>query len=146
VRATRREDHTFGLCDGYLAELALWERRWTDADAAAQDCLAQARRYEAPPARGVALPESWSEATDSWQRLERPPLVVYCRWRQAEALVAAGASRAEAAVPLREAHAAAARIEAKPLLLSSPSARLELTPPQAAFSTAKPGPLRRSAA
>jgi len=214
ARATRREDHAFGLYDGYLAELALWERRWTDADAAVQDGLAQAGRREAAPARvqmcatglraqaelaalararrdtdavrnwltrahklitvargaaaetaavmpnvggwlalaeaeyararGVALPESWSEAADSWQRLERPPLVAYCRWRQAEALVAAGASRAEAAVPLREAHAAAARIGAKPLLreleLLAQRARLELTPPQATFSTANQGP------
>ena len=35
-------------------------------------------------------------------RLERPPLAAYCRWRQAEALVAAGAARTEASVPLRQ--------------------------------------------
>ena len=45
---------------------------------------------------------------------ERPPLAAYCRWRQAEALVAAGASRAEASVPLRDAYAVAARIGARP--------------------------------
>ena len=57
-------------------------------------------------------------------------------WRQAEALVAAGASRTEAAVPLREAHAVAARIGARPLLreleLLAQRARLDLAPPQAA--------------
>ena len=94
-------------------------------------------------ARGVARPESWSEAADSWERLERPPLVAYCRWRQAEALVAAGASRAEAAVPLREAHAVAARIGARPLLreleLLAQRARLDLAPPQAASSAGKQG-------
>ena len=31
----------------YLADLALWERRWTDADAAIQDGIAQARQREA---------------------------------------------------------------------------------------------------
>ena len=36
ARATLREDRGLGVYDGYLAELALWERRWTDADAAVQ--------------------------------------------------------------------------------------------------------------
>src|SRR6478752_5035623 len=49
--ATLREDHVLGLYDGYLAELALWERRWTDADAAVQDGLAQARHREAAQIR-----------------------------------------------------------------------------------------------
>ena len=52
----------------------------------------------------------------TWDRLERPPLAAYCRWRQAEALVTPGASRAEANLPLREAHAVADRIGAQPLL------------------------------
>ena len=54
------------------------------------------------------------------------------RWRQAEALVAAGASRAEASVPLRDAHAVAARIGARPLAaeleLLAQRARLDLAP------------------
>ena len=212
--ATLREDHVYGLYDAYLAELALWERRWTDADAAIQDGLAQARQREAAQirvqmcatglraqaelaalararrdadavrnwltraeelitiarragteaaavtpnagswlalaeaeyarARGAARPESWSEAADSWARLERPPLAAYCRWREAEALVAVGASRAEAAGPLREAHAAAVQIGARPLVreleLLAQRARLDLTPAQAAFPTGKAGP------
>jgi DNA-binding CsgD family transcriptional regulator len=211
---TLPEDHVFGLYDAYLAELALWERRWTDADAAIRDGLARARRREAAPirvqmcakglraqaelaalararrdagavrnwltraqelittarraaaeasaitpnaggwlavaeaeyerARGPARPESWSQAADSWQRLERPPLATYCRWRQAEALVAAGASRTEAAVPLQQAHAVTARMGAKPLLreleLLAQRARLDLAPPQPATSDGKHGP------
>ena len=76
----------------------------------------------------LAEPESWSEAAATWERLERPPLAAYCRWREAEALVAAGASRLEASVPLREAHAVAARIGARPLLreLESLAARARL--------------------
>jgi DNA-binding CsgD family transcriptional regulator len=95
-------------------------------------------------ARGPARPESWSQAADSWQRLERPPLATYCRWRQAEALVAAGASRTEAAVPLQQAHAVTARMGAKPLLreleLLAQRARLDLAPPQPATSYGKHGP------
>ena len=59
-------------------------------------------------ALGDARSELWAGAADTWERLERPPLAAYCRWRQAEALVAAGASRAEASGPLRQAHAVAA--------------------------------------
>ena len=81
-------------------------------------------------ASGVPRPESWSAAADAWDRLERPPLVAYCRWRQAEALVAAGASRTAASVPLREAYAVATRLGATPLAdelaLLAQRARLDL--------------------
>ena len=168
---TLREDRGQGIYDVYLAELALWERRWTEADQSVRDglarasspraaqlhvwfcakglraqaelaALARARRdanavrtwlaqaqkligvarraaAEASPvtpnaagwlalaeaehqrARGDARPESWSEAADTWERLERLPLVAYCRWREAETLVAAGSSahRGERAAP-----------------------------------------------
>jgi DNA-binding CsgD family transcriptional regulator len=189
----------------FVSELALWERRWADADKAIREgvsrvrsrdtaqirvwlCakglraqaelaalararrdadavrhwLAQARKLSAVArrvaadaseitpnavgwlalaeaeyerARGVARPELWSEAAAAWDRLERPPLGAYCRWREGEALVAAGASRTEAGAPLREAHAVAARIGAKPLLreleLLAQRARLDLAPPEA---------------
>ena len=84
-------------------------------------------------AHGTARPESWSYAAASWERLGRPPLAAYCRWREAEALVAAGASRVEASIPLGEAYAVADRIGAKPLAreleLLAQRARLDLAPP-----------------
>jgi len=56
--------------------------------------------------------------------------VASCCLRKAEALVAAGASRAQASQPLRQAHAVAAQIGAKPLAeqleLLAQRARLEL--------------------
>lgn len=86
-------------------------------------------------AHGAARPESWSAAAEEWERLERPPLAAYCRWREAEALVSAGASRVEASVPLGEAHAVAERIGARPFLRElealAERARLDLTPPEA---------------
>jgi DNA-binding CsgD family transcriptional regulator/tetratricopeptide (TPR) repeat protein len=92
-------------------------------------------RAEHDRACGAARPQAWADAAAAWDRLERPPLAAYCRWRQAEALVAAGASRAEASVPLRDAHAVAARIGARPLAaeleLLAQRARLDLTPPSA---------------
>jgi DNA-binding CsgD family transcriptional regulator/tetratricopeptide (TPR) repeat protein len=212
--ATLRQDRLFGRYDAYLADLALWEHRWTDADAAITDGLAQARQREAAQIRvqlcatglraqaelaalararrdagavhnrltraqelitaarraaaeaaavtpnatgwlalaeaecaradGPARPGSWSQAADTWERLDRAPLAAYCRWRQAEALVTAGASRTEAAVPLRHAHAIAARIVARPLLreleLLAQRARLDLVPPPSAFHKEQHGP------
>jgi DNA-binding CsgD family transcriptional regulator len=199
---TLREDRGLGLYDGWVAELALWERRWTEADEAVQLGLTLAQRREAadirvwlcavglrayaelaalararrdtnaantwlaragelvtvarraagkastitPNATGwLAVAEAehdrvlaaahqgpWSEAAAAWDELERPPVAAYCRWREAEALVAAGASRTEASAPLRQAHMVAARIGAKPLLreleLLSQRARLDLVP------------------
>ena len=87
-------------------------------------------RAEHDRACGAARPQAWADAAAAWDRLERPPLAAYCRWRQAEALVATGASRAEASVPLRDAHAVAARIGARPLAaeleLLAQRARLDL--------------------
>jgi DNA-binding CsgD family transcriptional regulator/tetratricopeptide (TPR) repeat protein len=200
--ATLREDRVLGLYDAHLGDLALWERRWTDADAAIHTGLAQARQRETAQirvqlcakglraqaelaalararrdadairdrldrarklltvarraaaeasaitpnvagwlalaeaeherARGVARPDLWSDAGDTWHRLERPPLAAYCRWRHAEALVTAGAPRADATAPLRQAHATAAQLGARPLLreleLLAERARLDPTP------------------
>jgi DNA-binding CsgD family transcriptional regulator len=84
---------------------------------------------------GIARPETWSRAADVWDRLERPPPAAYCRWREAEALVADGAPRTEVGVPLRDAYTVATRLGAKPLLqeleLLAQRARLDLTPPDA---------------
>jgi DNA-binding CsgD family transcriptional regulator/tetratricopeptide (TPR) repeat protein len=204
ARATLREDRGRGLFDAWVADLAVWERRWADADTAidkaltyahlpgaalvrAQVCakglrvqselaaLARARRdpdtlrprlaraqelvtlargaaseaaritpmaagwlarAEAEYLRtcGEARPEAWAAAAEVWERLESPPLAAYCRWRQAEALVAAGATRREATAPLRDSHAVASRLGARPLLreleLLAERARLELVTPE----------------
>jgi len=198
-----REDRVHGLYDCYLADLAIAERRYTDADAAIQESLPRARHRETAQiriqlcakglraqaelaalararqdadalegwlgrartlltvarraaaeaatitpnadgwralaeaeyerARGAQRPATWSHAAATWERLERAPIAAYCRWRQAEALVAAGASRVETSVPLRQAHAVATRIGAKPLAHEierlAERARLDLTPP-----------------
>ena len=215
--ATLREDGVLGLYDAHLAELALWERRWTDADSAVQAGLARARQRETAQiriqlcakglraqaelaalararrdadavrdrqgraekllasarraaakasaitpdvagwlalaeaeherARGDARPRSLVGRGSDLGPARTPPVAAYCRWRQAEALVAAGASRAAASAPLREAHAVAARIGADPLLheleLLAERARLDPTPQDAAPAEAKHEPARR---
>ena len=162
-----------GLCAKGLraqAELAALARARRDAGAV-HNWLTRARNSSPPPAARPRKPRRsrrtpragspWPRPSTrvptappgpshghrqqtSWERLERPPLAAYCRWRQAEALVAAGASRTEAAAPLRQAHAVAARIGARPLLreleLLAQRARLDLAPPQAAFPQGEQGP------
>ena len=186
ARETMRADHGFGIFEASVAELALWEHRWTDAqrllqeararadsdetavlhvwfcakalraqaelaalarttrrDAAATrdltaealEMIADARRTAAIACRvtpnadgwlalaegeycrtgGGTQPEPWEAAAVAWERLERPPVAAYCRWREAEALLGAGAPPSEAAAPLRSAHAVATRIRAAPL-------------------------------
>jgi class 3 adenylate cyclase/tetratricopeptide (TPR) repeat protein len=185
--ATVREDVRGSWPYDFVAiELALWERRWTDAERSVHDALKRARsndsalvrvqlcaqglraqaelgrptqkllatarraatqaevvtpnaggwralaEAEYARARGRANPAAWSQTAVAWDRLERPPLAAYCRWRQAEALVAAGAPPSEASVPLTKARDVAARIGARPLLreleLLAERARLDLAP------------------
>jgi DNA-binding CsgD family transcriptional regulator/tetratricopeptide (TPR) repeat protein len=213
AHATVRGDERASLpYDLIVTELALWERRWADAERVVRDGLARTRSREAAlirvqlcaqglraqaelaalaragrdagalsdrlgrarkllvaarraateaaavtpnaggwraqaeaeyeRARSLARPEAWSAAAVRWEQLERPPLAAYCRWREAEALVAGGAGRADASVPLSEAHAVAARIRARPLLrelaLLAERARLDLALPETEPGRAKP--------
>jgi DNA-binding CsgD family transcriptional regulator len=145
ARARRDDD---GLRDRLArARTLLADARHAAAEAAAVTpnaagwlALAEAEHERA---RGAARPDLWAGAAAAWERLERPPLAAYCRWRQAEALVAAGAARTEASRPLRQGHAVAARIGAKPLAeqleLLAQRARLELAPPDAGPPDRKQG-------
>jgi DNA-binding CsgD family transcriptional regulator len=213
AEATMHEERGHGLNECWLAQLALWEHRWTDADAAvdkglacaaqreaalfrgqlcamglraqaelallaharrdeearrdrldrARTLLCTARRAAAETSaitpngggwlalaeaeyqrcRGEARADTWSKAAATWDELEHAPLAAYCRWREAEALVATGASRSEASVPLREAHGVATRIGAKPLLreleLLAERGRLDLASPDATAAAAESG-------
>jgi DNA-binding SARP family transcriptional activator/predicted ATPase/pimeloyl-ACP methyl ester carboxylesterase len=79
-------------------------------NAAGWRALAEAEHARA---RGVSRPEAWCDAATVWQPLDRPALVAYCRWREAEALAASGADPTE---PLREAQGLAETLRARPLL------------------------------
>jgi DNA-binding CsgD family transcriptional regulator len=111
------------------ARAAATEAAEVTPTAAAWRAVAEA---EADRARDRPDPRAWEEAAAAWEALQRPPMVAYCRWRQAEALVA-GASPDAAAVPARAAHEIARRLAARPLQQElerlAERARLDLTPP-----------------
>jgi DNA-binding CsgD family transcriptional regulator len=82
---------------------------------------------------GTGDAETWAAAAEAWQRLGQPYRAAYCRRWQAEALVAAGATRLAASVPAREAYTLADRLGAVPLRreleLLAQRTRLDLAPP-----------------
>ncbi|WP_165555452.1 helix-turn-helix transcriptional regulator [Kribbella pittospori] len=119
LAAIRRD--TAGVDDARRRAKYLLERaRHSAADVAAVtlDAAGWLAIAEAEHTRveGCSQPALWEAASKAWDQLERPYPAAYCRWRHAEALVAAGASRAEAAVPAREAHLVASRLGARPLM------------------------------
>jgi DNA-binding CsgD family transcriptional regulator len=65
--------------------------------------------------QGHSDPQRWQAAVEAWERLERPFEAAYARFREAEALLAAAASRPWAEQVLRGAHQIAAVLGAEPL-------------------------------
>ena len=60
-------------------------------------------------------PQAWASAAKAWESIERPYLVAYCGWREAEARLAARGDRDQAGDALRSALATAQRLGAVPL-------------------------------
>ena len=79
---------------------------------------------------GPSDPERWAYGAEAWEALGYPWQAGYARWRQAEALLARGAPRADAAAALARARPLAAGLGARPLVAEIDSlsrrARLEL--------------------
>ena len=65
---------------------------------------------------GSSDPAAWAAAVERWRELDAPIERIYAEWRQAEALLLAGAGRAEAAELLSGAAAAAREIGATAIL------------------------------
>jgi DNA-binding NarL/FixJ family response regulator len=84
---------------------------------AAAECLAESATAAAEDTRlrGASDPAAWRDALGRWRDRERPYLVAYVRWREAEACLAAG-DRAAAIEALSEAEQIAAGLGARPLL------------------------------
>ena len=107
-------------------------RSAADAAAVTPDAAGWLAIAEAEHSRveGRSSPERWRSAIAVWDELERPYPAGYCRWRYAEALLSAGSSRMEAAIPAREARKIASDLGARPLQgeldLLAQRARLDL--------------------
>jgi DNA-binding CsgD family transcriptional regulator len=71
-------------------------------------------RAEVTRAEGSPDPDAWADAARRWEGLRFPAPAVYCRWRQAEAVLAAG-NRAEAVALWQEAHRSAGALGAASL-------------------------------
>jgi len=99
---------------------------------------------------GRSDPARWQEAAERWERLELPYRAAYARFRQAEALLAARAPRAEVDPVLRAAHRATVALGAGPLRreieLLARRGRLRLEGPEDPAAPATPAPAARIAA
>jgi DNA-binding CsgD family transcriptional regulator/tetratricopeptide (TPR) repeat protein len=76
--------------------------------------LAQSRAEHAR-LHGQADPAAWTAAAACWNKIGQPYSAACAHWREAEALLASGASKAKAEEPLRTAHAVAVQLGAVPL-------------------------------
>ncbi|WP_086832448.1 helix-turn-helix transcriptional regulator, partial [Streptomyces sp. NRRL B-24572] len=94
-------------------------------------------------AEGRETAARWAEVVAAWEPLERPYQLARARHRLADALLVEGGRREEAADLLREAHATAVRLGARPLRedveLLAARARLSLAPEKQAPAPAEPG-------
>ncbi len=72
-----------------------------------------AARAEAARAAGQDAQVEWSRASTAWERVGAVYPATYARWRQAEAVLHEGGSRADATATLRAAHADAGELGAE---------------------------------
>jgi DNA-binding CsgD family transcriptional regulator/tetratricopeptide (TPR) repeat protein len=103
-------------------------------------CEAEATRLHR-----LADPDAWVACVEAWERLGRPYVVAYARWREAEARLAARGGRGLAEAALRAAVGTAERLRAEPLAREvralATRARLSLAPDEP-----EPAPVEEDAA
>jgi DNA-binding CsgD family transcriptional regulator len=106
-------------------------------------CAAEAER-----AAGTASPEAWQALADGWVGFGMRYPAAYAWWREAEALLAAGASRGRAQEALRRAHGIAAELGARPLVaeIEGLARRARLALEDARSPSSEPAPGGESAA
>jgi DNA-binding CsgD family transcriptional regulator len=104
-----------------------------DASLAMTPAVLAQCRAEHSRLHGHPDPAGWAAAAAEWEALGQPYPTACARWREAEALLATRASRAQAEQALAAAHAVAVRLGATPLRreleLLAQRGRLRLEPP-----------------
>ncbi|MFE0699030.1 AAA family ATPase [Streptomyces sp. NPDC058872] len=130
--------------EGRAEALGLIRRCVRDLAAPAPVWAAHSRQVSAELARAEGRESAvhWAEVVDACAPLARPAQLAGARHRLADALLAGGGRREEAAALLREAHATAVRLGARPLReeveLLATRARLPLVPEESRAPT-EPG-------
>ena len=136
-RATaRRDEKAHEQASRIANDLLNRARTATQADGTVVSVGVQAKLLTAEAewsrVAGHGDPDRWAQAAGSWDELGSPWPAAYARWRLAEALLEGGASREEAALPLRRAWETARALGARPLLaevdMLSRRARITLAP------------------
>jgi DNA-binding CsgD family transcriptional regulator/tetratricopeptide (TPR) repeat protein len=91
-----------------------------EADGGGPMVKAELRSADAEVSRleGPANPALWAAAVEARSELEQPWELAYARYRHAEAILVSGGPATDAAVPVREAHAAASGLGAAPLRIA----------------------------
>ncbi|MFF9014609.1 AAA family ATPase [Streptomyces sp. NPDC014870] len=121
--------------EGRAESLALLRRsaRQLPTPAPIWEAYARHTSAELDRAEGRHPVDRWTETVAGYEPLERPYVLALARHRLADALLAEGGRREEAAALLREAHTTAVRLGAQPLRedveLLAARARLPLTAP-----------------
>ena len=106
-----------------------------EADGAGPLVRAELSSADAEESRleGRPDPARWAAAVEGRSELEQPWELAYARYRHAEAILASGLPAIDAAVPLREGHAAASDLGAAPLRVAiealASRARIQLDNP-----------------
>ena len=143
----RRDEKAHDQAMRIATDLLNRARAATRADGAAVSAAVRARLLTAEAewsrVAGHGDPDRWAQAAGSWDELGCPWPTAYSRWRLAEALLEHGASREEAALPLRLAWETARALEARPLLaeveMLSRRARIALAPEPASGGEGESG-------
>jgi DNA-binding CsgD family transcriptional regulator len=131
-RRAREVEEAVGAGRRFAAVLRRSAQIAIEADGGGPMIRAELRSADAEESRleGRTDPAGWAAAVEARRALEQPWELAYARYRHAEAILASGAPAVEAALALREAHAAARGLGAAPLLIAiealASRARIEL--------------------
>jgi hypothetical protein len=115
ARTAAGAEQARGRAEPLLATLRAMTGPATHPQDAWTPCFAALGEAEWSRLQGHQDPQAWQRAAEHWERLELPYWAAYARFRQAEALLAARAPRAQIQPVLQAAHRTTVTLGAGPL-------------------------------
>jgi ATP/maltotriose-dependent transcriptional regulator MalT len=117
-RSDREVTEAIEAAQPFNAALSEWRAAYFDSQALrpAVEAWLAVCAAETSRLRGEVDPAAWTTAADRFEQLGLPYVTAYCRWREAEAVLASGGDRLRAVNVLSAAFETASRLGAKPLL------------------------------